>query len=189
MINKRRKNIRDKIRKANQRIAWIEHSANNQYPGESRELVDTLIEKLSMLNNQRATHHVIVGGLMEEDERMFEGALDKFLKSPLTTMKGQKEMVDKGWETFNQHFFKVSLEEYKALQKLFSSDTFQRFKENFDTYSTIINEIAKNPLEFKKAIAMISGVNRSNKEKGKYVYKGKLDADAFIKQWRKHIAD
>lgn len=186
-MGKRREQIRKDIKKANSRIRWILNSKNNEFPEESRQLVETLIDKISYLNVQSARDRLVMGGLMQEDEQMYASALKKFLDSPLTTKKGQQQMFEKGYQTFIKNHVKITRDQYRELTRLWSSDTFQRFKENFDTYGMVINEMAKNPRSYRKAISMLAGVNRSNKEKGKYVYKGNLDVYAFIDQWRKNV--
>lgn len=180
-----RQEIRSKMKKANARIEWIRNSDNNRFRLQSENAANALLHyagKLTAANSD----HLRMGGLLAEDEQTMLDVLDRFLDNPLTTLRGQREeIIDRGFETFNQNRkFSVTREAYENLVDIWESDTFQRLKENFEVYSGVINEMAKNPKSYRKAIAMIAGVNRSDKTKGKYWNNGHLDVDAFITRWR-----
>lgn len=132
-----------------------------------------------------------MGGLSEQDEQMYINAVENFLNNPLTTYTGQREdILDKQYKTFKENhpkLFKgkgITRDEYAELVKIWESDTFQEFKENFGlAYTGVINEMAKNPKDYRKAISFLAGVNRADKTKGKYATEGELNVKAFIKEW------
>ena len=180
----RSKELTNLIKKANRRIEWIESGEKNLFPKQSRAEADALRFKLGKLNNVNSGK-IRIGGLMAEDEQKFIDAINNFLDNPITSYKGQtSEMMDKGYETFTQDHYNVSRETYEGLVVIWESDAFQKFKENFGTYSNVIDEMAKNPKSYKKAINMLAGVNRSNKTNGKYATNGDLNVKAFIDRWR-----
>lgn len=179
-----RQQIHGLLKTVNARIDWIKTGKKNIFTQQSLDLVDTLTDKLSRLNGV-TRGNIRIGALQSEDEQLFLNALENFLDNPLTTLKGQKvEILDKGYESFTRDHFNVSRETYDNLVKVWESDTFQKFKENFGTYANVIDEMAKNPKSYKKAISMLAGVNRSNKEHGRYATNGELDVKAFIDRWR-----
>ena len=179
-----RQEISALVKRANERIKWVRNSKKNRFKQQSMDAVEHVLEYTGRLNNSNADR-LRVGGLRAEDEQLFKNALDNFLSDPTTTYSGQQnEIIEKGYESFQKNFFKVDRDTYEGLVDIWESDTFQKFKENFGTYSNVIDEMAKNPKSYRKAISMISGVNRSNKENGRYVHNGQLDVDAFIKRWR-----
>ena len=180
----KRQNISKLIKRANERIKWIRNSKKNLYRKESFEAVEQVLEYTGRLNNSNADR-IKISGLRYEDEELFENVLENFLNNPVTTLRGQREEIQgKGYKSFTQNFFKVTPSTYEGLVRIFESDTFQKFKENFGTYSNVIDEMAKNPKTYRKAISMIAGVNRATKTESKYVHNGQLDVDAFIKRWR-----
>lgn len=180
-----RQEIAKMIKTANERIKWVRNSRKNRFQIQSENAVNALLHFTGKLTNANSDR-LRIGGLLAEDEETMKDVLQRFLDNPLTTLHGQRdEIMEKGYETFNRNRdFTVSRETYDTLVDIWESDTFQRFKENFEVYSGIINEMAKNPKSYKKAIAMIAGVNRSNKSNGRYVHNGQLDVAAFIDRWR-----
>lgn len=180
-----RQEIRALIKRANARIEWVRNSKHNLFERQSENAVNAALHYAGKLTNANSDKFRI-GGLLAEDEETMRDMLQRFLDNPLTTARGQREeVIEKGFETFNQNRkFNVTRETYENLVDIWESDTFQRLKENFEVYSGIINEMAKNPKSYRKAIAMIAGVNRSDKTNGKYWYNGHLDVDAFIERWR-----
>lgn len=131
-----------------------------------------------------------MGGLTEQDEQMYINAVENFLDNPITTYSGQREeILDKQFNTFRENHpslfgdDEITRENYADLVRIWESDTFQKFKENFGTYSGVINEMAKNPKDYRRAISFLAGVNRSNKESGKYATNGELNVKAFIDEW------
>ena len=180
-----RAQIRSMIKRANERIKWVRDSKNNRFTTQSNDLVDELLEKTGKLNNSNADR-LRMGALSQEDEQLYANAVQNFLDNPLTTQHGQQaEIIDRGWESFNENRnFHVDRETYESLVDIWESDTFQKFKENFGTYANVIDEMAKNPKSYRRAINMLAGVNRSNKTNGKYANEGQLDVSAFIKRWR-----
>ena len=180
-----RQEIRSKMKKANARIEWIRNSENNRFRLQSENAANALLHYAGKLTAANS-NHLRMGGLLAEDEQTMLDVLDRFLENPLTTLRGQREeIIERGFETFNQNReFSVSRETYEGLVDIWESDTFQRFKENFEVYAAVINEMARNPKSYKKAIRMIAGVNRSNKEHGRYAENGQLDVKAFIDRWR-----
>ena len=179
-------------KKANARIEWARKSKNNLFTKQTDELIDTLFEKTSMLNNVSGGR-LRMGGLSAADEDRYINAIENFLNNPLTTYHGQRvDVLEKGYDTFRENhpgLFRdneITRDEYGELVKIWESDTFQKFKENFGAvYSGVINEMAKSPKGYKQAISFLAGVNRSNKESGKYAQNGELDVAAFIREWRK----
>lgn len=131
-----------------------------------------------------------MGGLAEQDEQMYINALENFLGNPLTTYSGQRDTIlDKQYNTFKENHPSlfgdddITRDDYADLVRIWESDTFQKFKENFGTYNGVINEMAKNPKDYRRAISFLAGVNRSNKERGKYATNGELNVKAFIDEW------
>lgn len=172
--------------KANARIEWMRSGDNNLFPVQTEAMIAALYFKTSMLNN--VSHGKLrTGALNAEDEEAYINAVENFLSNPLTTRQGQEtDIIDKGFKTFNENHpdIDISRSDYADLVKVWESDTFQKFKENFGTYSGVISEMSKNPKDYKKAISFLSGVNRSNKDHGKYATDGELNVKAFIDAWR-----
>lgn len=177
--------IHNEIKKANRRKKWIESGSDkNIYAKQSQALLDEFMEKTSMLTNV-SSGSIRIGALRAEDEKMFLNALERFNENPLTTATGQKTVViQSDYEAFKEEYGEISQKDYITLVSVFESDTFQKFKENFGTYSNVIAEMAKDPKSYKKAISMLAGVNRSDKANGKYATNGELNVKAFIDRWR-----
>ena len=177
-------------KRANARIEWTRRSDRNLFSSQTEKMIDTLFEKTAMLNNVTGGR-LRMGTLSAEDEERYINALENFLDNPITTYKGQRgEILEKQYNTFMENHPKlfsdgdeITRDEYADLVKIWESDTFQKFKENFGTYSGVINEMVKNPKDYRRAISFLAGVNRSNKENGKYANDGVLDVKAFIDAW------
>lgn len=172
--------------KANERIEWLRTSSENLFPAQTESMIDALFFKTSMLNNI-SRGKLRIGALNAEDEDAYINAIENFLADPVTTREGQENaIIDKGFKKFSENHptIEITKNDYIDLVRIWESETFQKFKENFGTYSGVINEMAKSPKEYKKAISFLAGVNRSNKEHGKYATDGELNVKAFITAWK-----
>lgn len=181
-----RREIHKMMKKANRRIEWLRSSKNNIFSQQSEREIELLYDKMSRLNNV-SRGNVRIGALQEEDEEMFYNILKNFVDNPITTYKGQRvDIVDKGFETFKKnHHVRISRDDYLSLIKIWESDTFQKFKENFGTYGNVIDEMARHPKDYNKAIRLLSSANRmADKQRSKYTWGGNLNARAFISAWK-----
>lgn len=176
-------------KRANARIEWARSSKNNLFTTQTEELIETLFDKTSKLNNV-SSGRLRMGGLSAQDEQMYINAVENFLENPITTYGGQRgKILDKQFNTFKENHpslfgdDELTKENYADLVRIWESDTFQKFKENFGTYSGVINEMSKNPKDYRRAISFLAGVNRSNKEHGKFATNGELNVKAFIDEW------
>ncbi len=182
-----RQEIHKLMKKANARIEWIrKENSKNVYTKRSKESVDLLLDKAGRLTNVEGDH-LRIGALNKEDEQLFKQTLEQFLDNPLTTYRGQKEMLDKSYESFNRNReFKIDRDTWESLTEIMESDTFKKFKESYSTYGGVLNEMAKDPKSYSQTINLMSEVLRGkSKRYKKIVVNGNIDVSAFIKEWKK----
>lgn len=177
------------LKKANRKIEMLERymeqdSSKIKNKQVTRRMIDTLKDKASQLTNV-GSGNLRIGGLLPEDRDRYLNILNNFNESPMSSLSGQKQYIEETKRKFEETYSDgnpISEEDYETLVSVFESDTFKKFKEKYGTYSNVINEMAANPKTYKKAINMLSGVNRSTK---KYFNNdGTLNVAQFINRWR-----
>lgn len=177
------------LKKANRKIEVLERylesdSSKIKNKAVTERMIDALKDKASQLTNV-SSGNLRIGGLLPEDRDRYLNILNNFNDSPMSSLSGQKEYIKQSKQRFEETYSDgtpLSDEDYDNLVSIFESDTFQKFKEKYGSYSNVINEMAANPKSYRRAVSMISGVNRATSKYNNA--DGSLNVKAFIDRWR-----
>lgn len=183
------------LQKANRRIKTLtkylgQGSERVIYKETTWRMIETLYDKSSYLTNV-TSGNLRIGGLSAEDRAEFLNILKRFNSSPLTTLSGQKKLMlenkRKFEETYgqtdeNKNVIPMDEEDYKNLTSILESDDFKMFGEKYGTYKNVIGEMAATPVDYGKAMDLLSEVRRTP---AKFEHDdGSLNVKAFINAWK-----
>lgn len=192
--------LQRELQKANRRIKTLQKyidqgSKRVVYKKTAQRMIDTLYDKSSYLTNI-TSGNLRVGGLQAEDREEFLNILKRFNNSPLTTLSGQKKLIQENKRKFEETYgqmdesgnvIPMSDADYENLTGILESDDFKMFGEKYGTYRNVIGEMASSPIDYADAMEIFADISRNP---SKYEHSdGGLNVDAFIKAWKSKKGD
>ena len=172
------------LKRANKRLAILEKNKEKTiYKKSTENLVNRMLRVSEELTGGQ-TKHLARGNIKQSDVESYKEALRRFLRSEMSTLRGQKKVMRENKAAFEGEFGKISDEDYMTLTHVLESDEFARFKEKYGTYAGVLNDMVANPIKsYDDAINFIKSVNED--DSGTYFTKtGALNTKAFIDGWR-----
>lgn len=129
------KELRLKVRRANQRLHSLERSGYNYYAYDiAKHYIDNVLE----------TKYYSVRGLSKFELRRLERSIDQFLESKSSTVRGQKAIEAARIKVFEEKGLKGTREQKVEFLRFLGQDGYKNLTETIGYDRTVFKEIIKN---------------------------------------------
>lgn len=193
------------LKTANRRIQRLQKSQNVIYKKTVQKQMETLFDKAQQLTGV-ISETLTIGHLDPGDRDKYLNIVNRFINSPLSTIRGQKALRERNKQAFLEVYgtdetgaeIEVSDASFDTMMDFMESDEWKQFSEKYMTYSNVISDMLAHPLSYDRGIAAITELVKATpdnmpmapaKEPGQKPRavigrSGDIDVAAFVDWWR-----
>lgn len=191
--------LRYELAKANRKLKRLEAGLEDGsviYRRDTEKMIEALRDKAELLTNV-SRGNLRIGGLQEADVDRYINILRRFNENELSTITGQKRLLNRTKRSFEENFsytgrgknkriYSIPDKYYETLVRIFESDQFKKFKEKYGAYSNAIGAMVMEQRSYESALEFLDMV--VNDTSGKFLAKGSenIDAKKFLRAWKSY---